>query len=467
MDMAIYHCTAYGFTRWLPSKTRDVVLVRMSPQSKLPVDTSVIKTRLTLLNAQQVALHLHVMISSEIYFMLELLPFHETPPAQSTNTMPPPTGLSTLFIDNVVKDLGLTHVHATKLHTLALSAPSRPRSTHLDIQLGSRVSPPLSEADLATRVYLLDSVLALIEETKAAVMARNDGTEDLPALLNDMQIWLNDTFKLSKEQNENIWCITYELMYHHSRLKFKTFHSEVESTLEACKNTLQMTNIYGNPVCEKILHMHVKKAALGIHSRFQAEIIDSVFNSEKKTTLEDFTRAVTVKYSPHSAIQLHASYLVRNALLRRFAIDNPQLMNIDEPAVDESSTSSTQAGSPPKKCKTTVGGRIPEGEDFWSKADAYINAYVKKWGKNLAAPEWQQFISQLVAADEQHFPHITEAWQLAPPTEPVNSQGSNIEVTNSFTSSAIPALLPPSRTNGYHLLNVLNPVGGQSGPGMY
>jgi hypothetical protein len=50
------------------------------------------------------------------------------------------------------------------------------------------------------------------------------------------------------------------------------------------------------------------------------------------------------------------------------------------------------SNSPPTGLKRphTQGGQIAKGEDFWGKVDTYFAEMVRKYGRDLTGPEWQE-----------------------------------------------------------------------------
>ncbi|KAJ6475847.1 hypothetical protein DFH09DRAFT_1342698 [Mycena vulgaris] len=53
------------------------------------------------------------------------------------------------------------------------------------------------------------------------------------------------------------------------------------------------------------------------------------------------------------------------------------------------------------------GGRIPKGQDFWSKTDAYLKEEVGKRGRNFTDPRWKVYIDQIIADDKPKFRGMT------------------------------------------------------------
>lgn len=73
------------------------------------------------------------------------------------------------------------------------------------MQLGS-TEPPLSRTDLATRTFLLASILWTDSERNrhAQASSAEDIAKDLPGMVADLKIRLEDSFTLTKEQKVRI-----------------------------------------------------------------------------------------------------------------------------------------------------------------------------------------------------------------------------------------------------------------------
>jgi hypothetical protein len=92
------------------------------------------------------------------------------------------------------------------------------------------------------------------------------------------------------------------------------------------------------------------------------------------------------------------------AFQRRFAYENPSLLDRVEDE-DEGSTTPTPEDTPSedpptgepakKKHKRGQGGRVPKGEDFWSKVEMWFEAWQKQWGVSWGAIGWVSYVFPL------------------------------------------------------------------------
>lgn len=74
---------------------------------------------------------------------------------------------------------------------------------------------------------------------------------------------------------------------------------------------------------------------------------------------------------------------------RRFALDNPELLNYEEDEDGNIVLCTTTTGPAHKKRKTSANGRVPQGQDFWSKVDAYFTVRIRDHGRSLASQSWK------------------------------------------------------------------------------
>ncbi|KAI0709508.1 hypothetical protein C8Q76DRAFT_799505 [Earliella scabrosa] len=363
---------------------------------------------------------------------------HTTPtPPRTESNIEITDVVSPLFVDHVAKDFGLNGEHVKKLRAM--------------VHLGS-VTPALSQADLATRTYIFAAVISTLHEIKQVLVSGRTGSiDDLPALMHDIKIRLEDTFKLTTEQKENVRAVVQDLIYTATRIKYKPpkFPQEVEDSLKTKQVVLRLNNIFGSPHREKALLGAIRKISSSVRNALRQDIKNSVFDSP--ISLTEFNNQTAAKYKLGGLGDkpLDRSFIVRNAILRRFALENPHLLNIAEAESEndnagEETTVDPQAGPPNKvrKTKTTAGGRVPQGEDFWSKFDEYLSGFIKQWGNVITAAPWKSFVDHILQLDYQNFPERSAlAYYVAPPTEPISTPSRGGTHPPSSRSSTSPHAL--------------------------
>ncbi|TFK88773.1 hypothetical protein K466DRAFT_598374 [Polyporus arcularius HHB13444] len=96
-----------------------------------------------------------------------------------------------------------------------------------------------------------------------------------------------------------------------------------------------------------------------------------------------------------------------------------------------------------KVLKPTV-GKVPKGEDFWSKIDRRLDFAVQTWGESLTTPQWREYIDETLALDRNLFGRCTSG--VLPP---ISMQVTTMAMTPVPTPSAVP-LPGPSTTPIQH-----------------
>ncbi|KAI0639902.1 hypothetical protein C8Q77DRAFT_1152830 [Trametes polyzona] len=346
--------------------------------------------------------------------------------------VPPRVVIQPLFIDKLARDFALEEHHIVHLHTFA--------------KVGSK-GAGLAVADLATRVYMLGAVFAQSVERKQAAAAAASGLEDLPALFNDLKIRLEDGFLLTAQQRANILAITQNIIYHPHQLTFKILFKDVEKELEKQKDILRLSNIYGNPYREKQLNKLVRRVCSNVRNTYRADICDSIAGT-KRASLKDFSWKSAWKYKLGGpGDKLDVSYQAHNALLRRFALDNPTLRgaaeNEDVEAARGDDTEETEDTPPPpaKRKRTTRAGPKPrpaKGEDFWARVDEHFASKIRDWGPKITSDAWKSYLEQIIRQDEQIFPHAADlAMTFSSSTSmPTVSSSSSLSYVTGMSSAS-------------------------------
>ncbi|KAJ7082158.1 hypothetical protein C8R43DRAFT_965510 [Mycena crocata] len=151
---------------------------------------------------------------------------------------------------------------------------------------------------------------------------------------------------------------------------------------------MKLTTVFGNPSREKALVAIVKR------------ICSSVRNSLR----QDFKRG-------GAGSNLDVGFTVHNALLCRFARENPVAIGIlevkDEESAEDYSSSPAPGNSKKRKVSPTNhgGGRIVKRKDFWSQVDAFFSQKITEYGsKNLQSSGWKAYMAETLAEAEAIFP---------------------------------------------------------------
>ncbi|KAF4584959.1 hypothetical protein EYR40_001785 [Pleurotus pulmonarius] len=289
-----------------------------------------------------------------------------------------------LVVDRMAKDLGLDDSFRSNLHAF--------------VQLGSR-NGALSQADLGTRAYMLATIYQDMTERRRHEQANPANT--LTKLLNDLQIRLDDSFTLTKEQADNIRIVAQDLIYQPTCTAFKSLHIDVARQVQERKTEMKFTNIFGNPAREKVLHVKIKRICSSVRNAMRQDLRDSIIG-EKKCSLEDFTMATAPKYKRFGIGEaISKADMIHNVLLRAIAYEHRAILAVEDgEASDDEAENRTPAPAPKKRKR---GGRVAKGEDFWSLVDAYFIKQVEANGRLMKTPQWKEIIDRLVVQDKRLF----------------------------------------------------------------
>ncbi|KAJ7436371.1 hypothetical protein B0H11DRAFT_1754865 [Mycena galericulata] len=284
--------------------------------------------------------------------------------------------LSPLFVDNLAKDFGLTAVQRGQLHVFA--------------QLGS-VGGGLTKADLSTRLFTLAVMYVHANEAKQAAAQNNVG--NISQLLEDLRVRLDDDYKFTKEQMRNIRTQAQDSLYEATRTSFMPMYHDVLKKLRDNKGPMKLAGVFDNPSSAV-----VKRTCSSVRNSFRQDIRDSICG-DSPATLATFTYTSATKFKRGGpGMGLDVGFTIHNALLRRFAMENPAIIGVEEVEVEDDE--SVEDGSPEpanKKRKRSptarAGGRIPKGKDFWSRVDAFFAAKIGEFGsKNLQRTAWKEYV---------------------------------------------------------------------------
>ncbi|KAF7971980.1 hypothetical protein HWV62_19321 [Athelia sp. TMB] len=299
---------------------------------------------------------------------------------------------------------------------------------HAFVKLGE-MDGTLSKSDLATRLYTLAAFYCEISERKCA--SRDQDITDLKGIFADLKIRLETTFELTKDQKTNVRRIANDLIYQPQRTVFRTLNIDVMKYAQEHAEVLRLSNVFGNPAREQTLASHMKRVASSVRNALRQEIRDSLVNPKTKCTLAHFTYRAAVKFRRGQFEEsMGIEYTIHNAILRRFGLDNLDLLNRTEAvegAVEgdegDGDVEDSDSGSQPKRKRTKV-GRVPHGEDFWGKVDSYFVGMVGKLGRNLAGAGWKDTVNEMIRRGNAIFDSAEASTNSSGPNEPVAAQGA-------------------------------------------
>ncbi|KAF8896899.1 hypothetical protein CPB84DRAFT_1848072 [Gymnopilus junonius] len=279
------------------------------------------------------------------------------------------------FLEMLVAQLRLTPPQAKGLHDLSSIASTLGGGLRLP-ELATSLYLLASFAAMENRLTgLLNSVLQLVRSSD------DDEIGDLRGLFHELVIRLEDTFHLTKEQSAN------------------DIHLDVLN--QVCTNpvTYSLDNVIGRPAREALLNAAAKHIGSSMRNSFRQELRDSILGSET-VSLTKFTTDMIMKYRlGNLSAQVEQSYVILFAILMMSLFyENKDLLVAEEPE-DDSQQARTQAEA------SVDAGRVPDGEDFWSRVDKWFEEEIEKRGKstNFAGPAWKGYVDETIHQDNERF----------------------------------------------------------------
>ncbi|KAI5982793.1 hypothetical protein F5J12DRAFT_930755 [Pisolithus orientalis] len=91
------------------------------------------------------------------------------------------------------------------------------------------------------------------------------------------------------------------------------------------------------------------------------------------------------------------------AQLAILLLDHEEDVEDDSPPTEDDSGSWHHSAQEPQRKKQKCGGHVPRGEDFWSQVEKWFDAHRKQWGDSWTTPNWNSYISETIAKDEDHY----------------------------------------------------------------
>jgi len=347
-------------------------------------------------------------------------PYEPNAPSPSLS-FTPSTVIDPLLIDNLAKDFNLEPTQRANLHAF--------------ITIGT-ADGSLTRSDLLTRLYMLAAIYS--DSADRRRLAREQGFMDFKAMLSDINIRLQGNFSLTKEQLANIRKAANDMIYQPARTNFTSMHVDLDKYLRESQASLGLSNAFASPAREQVLASQLKKTCSSVRNAFRQDIRDSLLGNNKQS-LEAFTYHTANKYRRGQfTADLDFGYTVHNVILRRFALDNIDLIKKakkEKDDDDDDDDETPETGS--KRARTQGGGRIMKGQDFWARVDAFFVEMINARGRNLTATRWKDYVDDAIHRDNAMFKgHSDDPASGIPPQVTVQGAALVAAVSNSGSFSA-------------------------------
>ncbi|KAI0043571.1 hypothetical protein FA95DRAFT_1609261 [Auriscalpium vulgare] len=227
------------------------------------------------------------------------------------------------------------------------------------------------------------------------------------ALLEDVNIRLNETFKLSKDQIDVVIRQAKDQVFQPNQANHMQAHLPLEKAVMNDLKKFALDNISDNPARQKVLRANCKRQASNARNQLRNLLKDSV--ETKPCNLEKATHMIAEKMRLNGApYDLKVDYQLYVAVLRRFVIDNLDLAGTNEntPSLEELAQEDEpleNVGKKRKQSSTGSVGRVPKGEDFWSKVDKFIAGLMKENGQDRRSSKWKTYLNGIILKDQEEF----------------------------------------------------------------
>lgn len=217
-------------------------------------------------------------------------------------------------------------------------------------------------------------------------------------------------------------------------------HHEIQSYIIANARQLGFDNIIGFNAREKVLREAIKLKCSTARAQLRTNIIHTI-SGKKRYPLDRAAVFLAEKLKRGGVTnKLKVEYILRVALLRRFASDDAQedtRRGKQQHEQDEEDTAGDDSdGERPTKRK--------KKNTFWDRRDAYIADKIKRNGNQMDNAGWKLFLSNLVQQDiEQWGPldgHVrAEALPIPSPSSASPSSARHVSSARSLRYSVPPA----------------------------
>ncbi|TRM70312.1 hypothetical protein BD626DRAFT_563968 [Schizophyllum amplum] len=326
----------------------------------------------------------------------------------SAPTTPPPSVavvVPAIFIDNIGKRLRLEKEQVDNLHLMA--------------KLGASGDVPLSRADLSTRIL---GMAATYQEAASGrrrehqVWQEKEGAltaGDVLGVMSDLKVRLRDNFTFGKGQRVNIRAVCADEMYKATRTNFKDSHVDALQRLHKEKEKHELTNIIGHADREKALATLVRRTSSSVRNNYREDLVKFSYAPDELTLTALSARLSQRFMMGGLGRDVPAMITIRNAVLRRFVLENPEAACVPEVESDESVEDTERDDDRPAKrtadgtrkagSSRKRGGRIPNGQDFWSLVDAWFARETKSRGRDLTSVKWKDYVAETIAMDNKRF----------------------------------------------------------------
>ncbi|KAH7923807.1 hypothetical protein BV22DRAFT_1130378 [Leucogyrophana mollusca] len=275
-----------------------------------------------------------------------------------------------------------------------------------DLQQFINLGKNLDTGDLRLRIWQQATTYKVLN----AILAQRVEYTAFKSVLNDASKRLATSFKLSKDQMDQILITSKDLTFQPDRMEYMTLHLDVETYIRNNAAVLGFSSVIGDPVREKALRAGCKAKASSARNQYRGYIAASI-KGPKMCNLETATFRMAEKLKRGGpGANLRLKYQLHVVILRFYAWDhfylvpNESLSPEDErepEEVQEEADRDSEDGTiaPPAK-RPRVGGKVKKGQDFWSVMDCLLACAIAQRGKDKKTTDWCTFLRHIIGIDQ-------------------------------------------------------------------
>ncbi|KZV84574.1 hypothetical protein EXIGLDRAFT_842093 [Exidia glandulosa HHB12029] len=284
------------------------------------------------------------------------------------------------------------------------------------IKMGKHLTPE----DLLLRAYTQATMFKALQKMDA-IDDKLEKTERVVKKLDSERV---REWRPSAEQTKDLRFEAKELILQTRRKNFCELGKDVIDHFRSKKDPV-FSDAFSSPAREAQLVSAAGPICSGVRNNLRTAIRDSLYK-KKKTDLITFTKKLTEKYlraGTTTLITESSPYVLKSALLRRFALDFPD--KIKEKAVADDSNGKRPRGdhsdSPgadnsrgnsavPSENTVTAGSRKRQLEETSTETDDHFWLAVDKWLDGLSdkhggwdwnTPRWRSYFQEIITKERE------------------------------------------------------------------
>ncbi|VDC00800.1 unnamed protein product [Peniophora sp. CBMAI 1063] len=216
--------------------------------------------------------------------------------------------------------------------------------------------------------------------------------EAIDALVKTVLERLREAYELSRDQNLIILNRAKQLIGEAQRINYKNTALEIEAKLRQHE---KFAHVWGNDIPEIVVRSACKEKAKNLTGSLRLVLYKTLVGKQQCSLATATLNIVTTYCSLPADQKIPIQYQVHFALLRRFIREKAWGDWVIEYVNDDGEKIAT-------KCKGPS-GRVPTGEDFWSKVEAWFLERLQTLGEGFKGTKWEEYIKETIRLDHEKY----------------------------------------------------------------